>query len=126
MRRDVRTPEVEHEELPAAPRPLGFRKDAAQQIDVKRLGIRWRKAYQTRHTYATVALMAGVPPAYIASQLGNSVKMLLDRYARWIPGGDQGNAKALLVAEMAGDADGIRPNGRCSATPEKQKAQANQ
>ena len=76
---------------------------------LKRLGIRWRKAYNTRHTYATVALMAGVPPAYIASQLGNSVKMLLDRYARWIPGGDQGNAKALLVAAMAGDSEGIRP-----------------
>ena len=29
----------------------------------QRLGIRWRKACNTRHTYATVALMAGVPPA---------------------------------------------------------------
>ena len=27
-------PEVEHEELPAAPRPLGFREHTAQQIDV--------------------------------------------------------------------------------------------
>jgi integrase len=93
---------------------------------LKRLGIRWRKAYNTRHTYATVALMAGVPPAYIASQLGNSVELLLDRYARWIPGGDQGNARALLVAAMAGESEGIRPNGQLRATPEKQKAQANQ
>lgn len=76
---------------------------------LKHLGIRWRHAYNTRHTYATVALMAGVPPACIASQLGNSVKMLLDRYARWIPGGDQGNARELLVAAMAPDAEGIRP-----------------
>ena len=76
---------------------------------LKRLGIRWRRAYNTRHTYATVALMAGVPPAYIGSQLGNSVKMLLDRYARWIPGGDQGNARALLVAAMTGEPEGIRP-----------------
>ena len=28
-----------------------------------RRGMRWRKACNTRHTYATVALMAGVPPA---------------------------------------------------------------
>jgi hypothetical protein len=54
-------------------------------------------------------LMAGVPPACIASQLGNSVKMLLGRYARWIPGGDQGNARELLVAAMAAGPEGIRP-----------------
>jgi integrase len=76
---------------------------------LKHLGIRWRRAYNTRHTYATVALMAGVPPACIASQLGNSVKMLLGRYARWIPGGDQGNARELLVAAMAAGPEGIRP-----------------
>lgn len=77
---------------------------------LKRLGIRWRRAYNTRHTYATVALMAGVPAAYIASQLGNSVKMLLERYARWIPGADNGNARALLVAAMATNPEEIRPN----------------
>ncbi len=75
---------------------------------LKRLGIRWRKAYNTRHTYATVALMAGVPAAYIAAQLGHSVKMLLDKYARWIPGNDNGNARALLVAAMS-DSSQIRP-----------------
>lgn len=68
---------------------------------LKRLGIRWRKAYNTRHTFATVALMAGVPPAYIADQLGHSVKMLLDKYARWIPGNDNGSARAMLAAAMA-------------------------
>ena len=79
----------------------------------------------TRHTCATVALMAGVPPAYIANQLGNSVKMLLDRYARWIPGGDQGNARALLVAAMTGDSEGIRPKfvpmGTFGVPPETEK-----
>ncbi|MGN6123195.1 MAG: tyrosine-type recombinase/integrase, partial [Sphingomonas oligoaromativorans] len=33
---------------------------------LRRLGLRMRDAYQTRHTYATLALMAGVNPAYIA------------------------------------------------------------
>jgi integrase len=57
---------------------------------LKRLGIRWRKPYNTRHTFATAALMAAVPPAYIAAQLGHSIKTLLEKYARWIPGNDQG------------------------------------
>ena len=70
---------------------------------LKRLGIRWRKAYNTRHTYATVALMAGVPPAYIAMQLGHSVKMLLDKYALWMPANDQGSARQLLANAMSGN-----------------------
>lgn len=65
-----------------------------------RLGIRWRRPYNTRHTFATVALMAGVPPAYIASQLGHSTEMLFKRYARWIPGSDGGGARAMLAAAM--------------------------
>lgn len=64
---------------------------------MKRAGVRWRPAYATRHTFATAALMAGVPPAYIASQLGHSVKILLERYARWIVGGDDGGARASLA-----------------------------
>jgi len=77
---------------------------------LKRLGIRWRKAYNTRHTFATAALMAGVPAAYIANQIGNSVKMLLEKYARWIPGSDNGNARAILMAAMAGKKEEFVPN----------------
>lgn len=65
---------------------------------LKRLGIRGRRAYCTRHTYCTAALMAGVNPAYIASQAGHSVKMLLDVYARWLPGADAGNQRRMLAA----------------------------
>ena len=67
---------------------------------LKRFGIRWRKPYNTRHTFATAALMTGVPPAYIADQLGHSIKILLDKYARWIPGNDKGSARAMLLATM--------------------------
>lgn len=67
---------------------------------MKRLGIRWRRAYNTRHTFATVALMGEVPPSYIASQLGHSIKMLLEKYARWIPGGDGGRAKDKMRKVM--------------------------
>lgn len=51
---------------------------------LKALGIRQRRQYATRHTYATVCLMAGMTPAFVAKQLGHSVQVLLERYARWI------------------------------------------
>jgi integrase len=52
------------------------------------LGIRRRRQYNCRHTYATVCLMQGMRPAFIARQLGHSVQMLLSRYARWLDGED--------------------------------------
>jgi len=85
-------------------------RDTYWRPTLKRLGIRWRRAYNTRHTFATVALMAGVPPAYISNQIGNSVKMLLEKYARWIPGGDNGNAKAMLEAAMGDSGTLFVPN----------------
>lgn len=48
------------------------------------LGIRYRPPYNCRHTYATICLMSGMNPAFIAQQLGHSVQMLLTTYARWI------------------------------------------
>ncbi|NNJ15516.1 tyrosine-type recombinase/integrase [Pseudomonas putida CSV86] len=48
------------------------------------LGIRRRPPYNCRHTYATICLMSGLNPAFIAQQLGHSVQMLLSTYARWI------------------------------------------
>lgn len=48
------------------------------------LGIRDRPQYNARHTYATMCLMSGMNPAFIAGQLGHSVQMLLSTYARWI------------------------------------------
>lgn len=49
------------------------------ELNLKRLGIRYRKAYNTRHTYATVMLMKRINPAYIAPQLGRDVKTLLEK-----------------------------------------------
>ena len=60
-------------------------------------GIRWRRPYQTRHTYATNALSAGVNPTYIARQMGHkNAKMLFTVYAKWIDGSDRGREKAKL------------------------------
>ena len=64
---------------------------------LRALGIRSRDAYQTRHTYATTALMGGVNPAYIARQLGHkSAAMLFRHYSKWIDHADYGREAAKL------------------------------
>lgn len=42
------------------------------------LGIRYRRPYNVRHTYATVMLMAGMTLTFCAKQLGHSVEMFLN------------------------------------------------
>lgn len=50
------------------------------------LEIPYRRAYQTRHTAATLWLAAGENPEWIARQLGHSsTEMLFQRYSRYIP-----------------------------------------
>lgn len=51
---------------------------------LRKLGIRDRRQRDTRHTFATLALMDGAKPAFIAQQLGHSVQTLLKRYAKWV------------------------------------------
>lgn len=53
---------------------------------LKRLGIRHRPPYNTRHTYATMMLMAGMRPAFCAKQLGHSVEVFLRTYSKWLDG----------------------------------------
>lgn len=47
-------------------------------------GIRYRRAYNCRHTYASLGLKAGARPAFLASQLGHSLQMFYTTYAKWI------------------------------------------
>lgn len=70
---------------------------------LKALGIRERRAYCTRHTYAATALMAGVNPAYIARQMGHkNARMLFHVYAKWIDGADGGRERdRLSQAQLA-------------------------
>lgn len=55
---------------------------------LKRCGIRERDARQTRHTCASIMLMAGCKFAWAAGQLGHSVDMFLRTYSKWIPNDD--------------------------------------
>ena len=65
---------------------------------LKALGMRYRRPYNCRHTYATAMLMAGMTPAFCAKQLGHSVEMFLKTYAKWIDG-DRDSAEMARLEE---------------------------
>jgi integrase len=57
---------------------------------LKAIGLRHRIQYQTRHTYATMNLMAEANPMWVARMMGHaSMQMLLTVYAKWIDGADK-------------------------------------
>jgi integrase len=68
---------------------------------MKLAGIRHRDARQTRHTYATLCLHAGLTPAWVAAQLGHSVEMFYRVYSKWIEGADLGAETRKLNAFIA-------------------------
>ena len=52
---------------------------------LRKAGVRYRRPYQTRHTYASMMLTAGEPLGWVAGQMGHSDLNMLGRvYARWI------------------------------------------
>jgi integrase len=64
---------------------------------LKAVGIRDRDAKQTRHTFATMCLHAGVNPAYVAEQMGHVDKrMFFEVYAKWM----EGDANALEMLKL--------------------------
>lgn len=78
---------------------------------VKLLRLRPRTAKNTRHTYATVMLMADAKPAWAAAQLGHSLDVFLKKYAKWIRGADRGQELAKVEAftgQFTGQSGGKR------------------
>jgi integrase len=69
---------------------------------LKRFGIRHRRTYNTRHTYATIGLMAGVNPAFMTRQLGHSLEMLFRVYTKWIDGQHDDRELAKIEAAING------------------------
>lgn len=52
----------------------------------KKVGFRYRRPYQTRHTYASIMLSAGEHPMWVAQQIGHSDWTMITRvYGRWMP-----------------------------------------
>lgn len=53
---------------------------------LRRAKVRYRRPYQTRHTYASRMLTAGESPMWVAAQLGHSDWGMIRRvYGKWIP-----------------------------------------
>jgi integrase len=64
---------------------------------VKSAGMPRIRFHDIRHTAASVMLLHGEPPVRVAAILGQSVAVLLDTYAHYIPD-DQESASALMDA----------------------------
>jgi len=68
---------------------------------MKKAGVRYRRPYQTRHTYASMMLSAGEHPMWVAKQMGHSDWTMIARvYGRWMPSVDiqMGNKAVTLFA----------------------------
>ena len=62
--------------------------DAWKRI-CKLAGVRARDARQTRHTYATLMLLAGVKPAFVSRQMGHAnSQMFFKTYSKWLDSDD--------------------------------------
>ncbi|WP_253249158.1 tyrosine-type recombinase/integrase [Pseudomonas putida] len=58
-------------------------------LAMKKAGVRYRRPYQTRHTYASMMLTAGEHPMWVARQMGHSDWTMIARvYGRWMPSAD--------------------------------------
>jgi integrase len=72
---------------------------------LKRLALKRRRAYQTRHTTATLWLASGENPEWIARQMGHSsTRMLFTIYSRFVPNLTRQDGSAferLLMAQQS-------------------------
>jgi integrase len=71
--------------------------------NLKRVGIRYRRPYTMRHTYATIMLMAGMNHSFCAKQLGHSVEMFQRTYSKWIDGLQDDAEMARLEVALCPD-----------------------
>lgn len=67
------------------------------QTALKHAGVRYRRPYQTRHTYASMMLSAGEHPMWVAKQMGHADWTMIARvYGRWMPSADtEAGSKAV-------------------------------
>lgn len=69
---------------------------AIWNITMKRAGIRHRRSYESRHTYACWALTSGANPNFVANQMGHvSAKMVYEVYGKWMSESDQSQIDML-------------------------------
>lgn len=97
---------------PGTGKPWAYEQNARKRYwapTLKALGIRYRRPYNTRHTYATVGLMAGVNPAYMAGQLGHGTEVFFKDYASWIHGKQDDSELAKIEGKLSGNIPELSP-----------------
>ncbi|HCM1954476.1 TPA: DUF3596 domain-containing protein [Salmonella enterica subsp. salamae serovar 9,46:z4,z24:z39:z42] len=63
---------------------------------MRRAGLRYRKAYQSRHTYACWSLAVGANPNFIAAQMGHAnAQMVYTVYGAWMADNNQSQVDIL-------------------------------
>ncbi|MCF4983968.1 site-specific integrase, partial [Pseudomonas syringae] len=66
---------------------------------VKKAGVRYRRPYQTRHTYASMMLSAGEHPMWVAKQMGHTDWTMIARiYGRWMPSSEDSSSSRAETA----------------------------
>lgn len=73
---------------------------------MKKAGVRYRRPYQTWHTYASMMLSAGEHPMWVAKQMGHSNWAMISRvYGKWTPHADKlaGSKAESIFATRARD-----------------------
>lgn len=79
------------------------------------LNIPSRHMYQTRHTFATMNIMAGANPYWVAEQLGHGdAQLLFTTYSKWLKGAAKVHQPTLLDDWLARGAAPILPQGPTS------------
>ncbi|MEI4521196.1 Arm DNA-binding domain-containing protein [Pseudomonas sp. CCNWLW23] len=70
---------------------------------MKKAGVRYRRPYQTRHTYASMMLSAGEHPMWVAKQMGHTDWTMIARvYGRWMSN-DEASMGSKAVLQWAGE-----------------------
>ncbi|QSX35352.1 site-specific integrase [Shewanella avicenniae] len=84
------------------PLDKGNIRDRVWKPALKKMGLKYRRPYETRHTAATLWLAAGEAPEWIAHQMGHSnTKMLFETYSRFVPNltRQDGSAFEMLLSK---------------------------
>lgn len=77
---------------------------ATWNLILKRSGIRHRRAYESRHTYACWSLGFGVNPNFVANQMGHaSAQMVYNVYGKWMIDNNS-SQMAILNANFSSNA----------------------
>lgn len=81
---------------------------------MKRAGLRYRRAYQSRHTYACWSLTAGANPSFIATQMGHAnAQMVYQVYGAWMS--DNSSDQIAILNQKLSDFAPPMPHPKGSA-----------